>query len=160
MLNVVTYLFLSHMKGLNQMCLWLVRRSFPECIWCWGGSISVCVISKTYWPDGRLHGSITCHLPVLKECLLLFCPQTQRHITDLYEDLRDGHNLISLLEVLSGETLVSSWWPLTFRYQDICFCCTPPSRPVCPVQTSSSRPCSSVTWFAVITVLLSPVSSL
>lgn len=39
----------------------------------------------------------------------LFCPQTQRHITDLYEDLRDGHNLISLLEVLSGETLVSSW---------------------------------------------------
>uniref|UniRef100_A0A8C7WFL5 Microtubule actin crosslinking factor 1 n=1 Tax=Oncorhynchus mykiss TaxID=8022 RepID=A0A8C7WFL5_ONCMY len=27
------------------------------------------------------------------------------HITDLYEDLRDGHNLISLLEVLSGVTL-------------------------------------------------------
>lgn len=34
------------------------------------------------------------------------CPQAQRHVTDLYEDLRDGHNLISLLEVLSGETLV------------------------------------------------------
>lgn len=33
--------------------------------------------------------------------------QTQRHVIDLYEDLRDGHNLISLLEVLSGETLVS-----------------------------------------------------
>ncbi|RXN34431.1 plectin-like isoform X4 [Labeo rohita] len=32
--------------------------------------------------------------------------KAQRHITDLYEDLRDGHNLISLLEVLSGETLV------------------------------------------------------
>ncbi|KTG06347.1 hypothetical protein cypCar_00014476 [Cyprinus carpio] len=31
--------------------------------------------------------------------------QTQRHVNDLYEDLRDGHNLISLLEVLSGETL-------------------------------------------------------
>ncbi|KAE8288466.1 Plectin [Larimichthys crocea] len=31
--------------------------------------------------------------------------KTQRHVTDLYEDLRDGHNLISLLEVLSGETL-------------------------------------------------------
>uniref|UniRef100_A0A8C4SMA9 Calponin-homology (CH) domain-containing protein n=1 Tax=Erpetoichthys calabaricus TaxID=27687 RepID=A0A8C4SMA9_ERPCA len=28
-----------------------------------------------------------------------------RHVNDLYEDLRDGHNLISLLEVLSGETL-------------------------------------------------------
>ncbi|XP_034091905.1 plectin a isoform X5 [Gymnodraco acuticeps] len=31
--------------------------------------------------------------------------KSQRHITDLYEDLRDGHNLISLLEVLSGDTL-------------------------------------------------------
>lgn len=32
--------------------------------------------------------------------------QVRKHITDLYEDLRDGHNLISLLEVLSGVTLV------------------------------------------------------
>lgn len=32
-------------------------------------------------------------------------PQAQRHISDLYEDLRDGHNLISLLEVLSGDSL-------------------------------------------------------
>ncbi|XP_061597247.1 plectin a isoform X5 [Cololabis saira] len=31
--------------------------------------------------------------------------EAQRHIVDLYEDLRDGHNLISLLEVLSGDTL-------------------------------------------------------
>ncbi|XP_053539099.1 plectin isoform X11 [Ictalurus punctatus] len=31
--------------------------------------------------------------------------EAQRHVTDLYEDLRDGHNLISLLEVLSGDTL-------------------------------------------------------
>ncbi|CDQ64771.1 unnamed protein product [Oncorhynchus mykiss] len=30
---------------------------------------------------------------------------SQSQVTDLYEDLRDGHNLISLLEVLSGETL-------------------------------------------------------
>ncbi|XP_026502948.2 plectin-like, partial [Terrapene carolina triunguis] len=29
----------------------------------------------------------------------------QHHVSDLYEDLRDGHNLISLLEVLSGDTL-------------------------------------------------------
>uniref|UniRef100_A0A452ED56 Calponin-homology (CH) domain-containing protein n=1 Tax=Capra hircus TaxID=9925 RepID=A0A452ED56_CAPHI len=29
----------------------------------------------------------------------------KRHISDLYEDLRDGHNLISLLEVLSGDSL-------------------------------------------------------
>ncbi|XP_055359435.1 plectin isoform X19 [Betta splendens] len=33
--------------------------------------------------------------------------KSQRHVTDLYEDLRDGHNLISLLEVLSGDTLLS-----------------------------------------------------
>ncbi|KAJ3609096.1 hypothetical protein NHX12_023623 [Muraenolepis orangiensis] len=32
--------------------------------------------------------------------------KVRKHITDLYEDLRDGHNLISLLEVLSGVTLV------------------------------------------------------
>ncbi|KAJ8353993.1 hypothetical protein SKAU_G00215600 [Synaphobranchus kaupii] len=31
--------------------------------------------------------------------------KSQRHVADLYEDLRDGHNLISLLEVLSGDTL-------------------------------------------------------
>uniref|UniRef100_A0A8C8C454 Plectin-like n=1 Tax=Oncorhynchus tshawytscha TaxID=74940 RepID=A0A8C8C454_ONCTS len=31
--------------------------------------------------------------------------KSQSQVTDLYEDLRDGHNLISLLEVLSGETL-------------------------------------------------------
>ncbi|XP_034467586.1 plectin isoform X7 [Hippoglossus hippoglossus] len=31
--------------------------------------------------------------------------ESQHHVTDLYEDLRDGHNLISLLEVLSGDTL-------------------------------------------------------
>uniref|UniRef100_A0A452J1B2 Calponin-homology (CH) domain-containing protein n=1 Tax=Gopherus agassizii TaxID=38772 RepID=A0A452J1B2_9SAUR len=31
--------------------------------------------------------------------------KVRRHVSDLYEDLRDGHNLISLLEVLSGDTL-------------------------------------------------------
>ncbi|KAK6474341.1 microtubule-actin cross-linking factor 1-like [Huso huso] len=31
--------------------------------------------------------------------------KVRKHIADLYEDLRDGHNLISLLEVLSGVTL-------------------------------------------------------
>uniref|UniRef100_A0A670JNE8 Microtubule actin crosslinking factor 1 n=1 Tax=Podarcis muralis TaxID=64176 RepID=A0A670JNE8_PODMU len=34
--------------------------------------------------------------------------QVRKHINDLYEDLRDGHNLISLLEVLSGVKLESS----------------------------------------------------
>uniref|UniRef100_A0A8C5JXV5 Dystonin n=1 Tax=Jaculus jaculus TaxID=51337 RepID=A0A8C5JXV5_JACJA len=32
--------------------------------------------------------------------------KVRKHVNDLYEDLRDGHNLISLLEVLSGDTLV------------------------------------------------------
>ncbi|XP_061424766.1 microtubule-actin cross-linking factor 1-like isoform X14 [Lethenteron reissneri] len=31
--------------------------------------------------------------------------KARKHLNDLYEDLRDGHNLISLLEVLSNETL-------------------------------------------------------
>uniref|UniRef100_A0A3Q2WJQ9 Calponin-homology (CH) domain-containing protein n=1 Tax=Haplochromis burtoni TaxID=8153 RepID=A0A3Q2WJQ9_HAPBU len=35
--------------------------------------------------------------------------KVRKHINDLYEDLRDGHNLISLLEVLSGDTLVSEY---------------------------------------------------
>uniref|UniRef100_A0A8C3NES6 Uncharacterized protein n=1 Tax=Geospiza parvula TaxID=87175 RepID=A0A8C3NES6_GEOPR len=40
--------------------------------------------------------------------------KVRKHINDLYEDLRDGHNLISLLEVLSGVKLVSpqGWWSL------------------------------------------------
>lgn len=42
-------------------------------------------------------------------------PQVRKHITDLYEDLRDGHNLISLLEVLSGVTLVHSLHKLFFK---------------------------------------------
>ncbi|XP_055855325.1 microtubule-actin cross-linking factor 1 isoform X44 [Episyrphus balteatus] len=34
------------------------------------------------------------------------CPQSaNRRVVDLFEDLRDGHNLLSLLEVLSGEHL-------------------------------------------------------
>lgn len=36
------------------------------------------------------------------------CSQVNRHVNDLFEDLRDGLNLISLLEVLSGEHLVST----------------------------------------------------
>uniref|UniRef100_A0A8C8SYV6 Microtubule actin crosslinking factor 1 n=1 Tax=Pelusios castaneus TaxID=367368 RepID=A0A8C8SYV6_9SAUR len=34
--------------------------------------------------------------------------KVRKHINDLYEDLRDGHNLISLLEVLSGVKLEPS----------------------------------------------------
>uniref|UniRef100_A0A8C2TAJ5 Dystonin n=1 Tax=Coturnix japonica TaxID=93934 RepID=A0A8C2TAJ5_COTJA len=37
--------------------------------------------------------------------LLHLFAQVRKHVNDLYEDLRDGHNLISLLEVLSGDTL-------------------------------------------------------
>lgn len=48
--------------------------------------------------------------------------QAQRHVNDLYEDLRDGHNLISLLEVLSGDTLVRGAVPF----------CLPPWLPPAP----------------------------
>lgn len=40
--------------------------------------------------------------------LFLYNSQASRRVDDLFEDLRDGHNLLSLLEVLSGEHLVSS----------------------------------------------------
>ena len=40
--------------------------------------------------------------------MLMVCMfQAGRNVRDLFEDLRDGHNLLSLLEVLSGEILVS-----------------------------------------------------
>ncbi|GAB6022320.1 Microtubule-actin cross-linking factor 1, isoforms 1/2/3/5 [Chamberlinius hualienensis] len=38
-----------------------------------------------------------------------------RHVNDLFEDLRDGHNLISLLEVLSGEQLPRERGKLRFH---------------------------------------------
>ncbi|KAM6899613.1 microtubule-actin cross-linking factor 1, isoforms 1/2/3/4/5 [Xenentodon cancila] len=41
--------------------------------------------------------------------------KVRKHITDLYEDLRDGHNLISLLEVLSGVTLQQKSGPTLKR---------------------------------------------
>lgn len=43
--------------------------------------------------------------------------QASRHVGDLFEDLRDGHNLISLLEVLSGEHLVSISFLSFFFFQ-------------------------------------------
>lgn len=42
--------------------------------------------------------------------LHLACTQASRRVDDLFEDLRDGHNLLSLLEVLSGEHLVSIFY--------------------------------------------------
>lgn len=58
-------------------------------------------------PQGPWVALETCSPPAL------LCFQAQRHISDLYEDLRDGHNLISLLEVLSGDSLVGARRPPT-----------------------------------------------
>ena len=33
------------------------------------------------------------------------------HVNDLYHDLQDGRKLIMLLEILSGERLVSTYFP-------------------------------------------------
>ena len=43
---------------------------------------------------------------ILKHFSEYFIFQAGRNCRDLFEDLRDGHNLLSLLEVLSGEILV------------------------------------------------------
>lgn len=37
--------------------------------------------------------------------LIVTWPQASRRVDDLFEDLKDGHSLLSLLEVLSGEYL-------------------------------------------------------
>ncbi|TGZ31939.1 Bullous pemphigoid antigen 1 [Temnothorax longispinosus] len=72
-----------------------------------------CQSLDIYSPDGcaghATHARV--HACVLRcEKRQLTCPfwnllQASRHVGDLFEDLRDGHNLISLLEVLSGEGL-------------------------------------------------------
>lgn len=102
------------------------------------------------------------HFPVwinnisLKRLSPLFSPQAQRHISDLYEDLRDGHNLISLLEVLSGETLVSfgDLWPSDLRTSASAV--TP-----CPVQTCLIVPAPLSHWLNLLSYLFDcPVYSL
>ncbi|KAF1381943.1 hypothetical protein PFLUV_G00159260 [Perca fluviatilis] len=72
------------------------------------------------WPDYRNECQLNAHLYSLMCCaderdrvqkktftkwVNKHLIKVRKHITDLYEDLRDGHNLISLLEVLSGVTL-------------------------------------------------------
>ncbi|KAG8037496.1 hypothetical protein G9C98_005706 [Cotesia typhae] len=47
----------------------------------------------------------TRHLTEAKRLCVHEWSKASRHVGDLFEDLRDGHNLISLLEVLSGEHL-------------------------------------------------------
>ena len=53
--------------------------------------------------DGRL---TTTYLMFFFLSLFLILIQIGRRVDDLFEDLRDGHNLVSLLEVLSGDHLV------------------------------------------------------
>ena len=45
--------------------------------------------------------------------------QAGRNVRDLFEDLRDGHNLLSLLEVLSGEILVRNLPGLENNFNDV-----------------------------------------
>lgn len=73
-------------------------------------------------------------------------------MNDLYEDLRDGHNLISLLEVLSGDTLVRGHLLLGARWAVPLFPPKPqrkqlkllhrgPQRRVTALPPSFCRPC-------------------
>ncbi|XP_023222689.1 plectin-like isoform X2 [Centruroides sculpturatus] len=56
---------------------------------------------KKHW---RYLETFTC-LHVCSSCRNRYKPRANKYVVDLFEDLRDGHNLISLLEVLSGELL-------------------------------------------------------
>ncbi|KAL1454879.1 hypothetical protein WDU94_009009 [Cyamophila willieti] len=56
----------------------------------------------TKWVNKHLKKTYTClHVCSDPEC----CCANNRHVNDLFLDLQDGLNLISLLEVLSGERL-------------------------------------------------------
>ncbi|XP_046739123.1 dystonin isoform X46 [Diprion similis] len=60
----------------------------------------------TKWVNKHLKKTYTClHVCVIVNNQPCCSPTASRHVGDLFEDLRDGHNLISLLEVLSGEHL-------------------------------------------------------
>ncbi|XP_025831436.1 plectin [Agrilus planipennis] len=60
----------------------------------------------TKWVNKHLKKSYTClHVCVTINNSPCCPPSANRQIRDLFEDLRDGHNLISLLEVLTGEQL-------------------------------------------------------
>ncbi|XP_062265327.1 microtubule-actin cross-linking factor 1 isoform X4 [Platichthys flesus] len=82
------------------------------------------------WPDYRSECQLNAHLYSLMCCaderdrvqkktftkwINKHLIKVRKHITDLYEDLRDGHNLISLLEVLSGVTLQQKSGPASKR---------------------------------------------
>ncbi|XP_011502771.1 PREDICTED: dystonin [Ceratosolen solmsi marchali] len=60
----------------------------------------------TKWVNKHLKKTYTClHVCVVVSNQPCCSPPATRYIGDLFQDLRDGHNLISLLEVLSGEHL-------------------------------------------------------
>ncbi|XP_063905655.1 microtubule-actin cross-linking factor 1 isoform X22 [Zophobas morio] len=60
----------------------------------------------TKWVNKHLKKTYTClHVCVTVNNSPCCPPSANRQIRDLFEDLRDGHNLISLLEVLTGEQL-------------------------------------------------------
>lgn len=107
---------------------------------------SVCLLLLALW--GRSlsppQGLVVVRRPVASPASL--SPQAQRHISDLYEDLRDGHNLISLLEVLSGDSLVRTPAHHPLRGP----ACLPPGHPhlpsllgafpTCPLHLAWPRP--------------------
>ncbi|KAJ7404360.1 hypothetical protein BTVI_72570 [Pitangus sulphuratus] len=66
-------------------------------------------ISLPEWPFGPFHHDCAIRSsPDISPCAVAYhlsVSRVRKHVNDLYEDLRDGHNLISLLEVLSGDTL-------------------------------------------------------
>ncbi|XP_076765747.1 dystonin-like protein short stop isoform X10 [Xylocopa sonorina] len=90
------------------------RAGSTQAFWgCWAMFIEAhderdAIQKKTFtkWVNKHLKKTYTClHVCVLVNNQPCCSPTASRHVGDLFEDLRDGHNLISLLEVLSGEHL-------------------------------------------------------
>lgn len=115
--------------------------------------VSCAVIQHWCWHHGSLNEKImSLYASILIKLVSFLSFQAQRHITDLYEDLRDGHNLISLLEVLSGETLVSFWWYFT---SDIRICASSVTPLSCLGISYHPSSTALLSVFAVVFVLLS-----
>ena len=75
-------------------------------VYCWNSCLIVIWFAE--WSLAFIICSHECVIAVIfMEITVYCCLQAAKRVDDLFLDLQDGYNLIALLEVLSGEALVS-----------------------------------------------------
>ncbi|XP_036393988.1 plectin-like isoform X2 [Megalops cyprinoides] len=102
-MDIVTELALEGARGAvtEGAAAVATRHPVPECEWDLGEDEP----EEKTWPNFVEDERDRVQKKTFTKWVNKHLMKAQRHVTDLYEDLRDGHNLISLLEVLSGKTL-------------------------------------------------------